>query len=111
MKTLIKGGRVIDPANAIDKIADVLVEDGKIAAALLHRLAGPGRKVGVVAALSAKGAVILSGQAKVRQMALDGLLQLVAAVVGGQGNGLLVFGFAHNTFPHSVLLRAASRAA
>lgn len=32
MKTLIKGGRVIDPANAIDKIADVLVEDGKIAA-------------------------------------------------------------------------------
>ena len=32
MKTLIKGGRVIDPANNIDKIADVLVEDGKIAA-------------------------------------------------------------------------------
>ena len=32
MKTLIKGGRVIDPANKIDKIADVLVEDGKIAA-------------------------------------------------------------------------------
>ena len=32
MKILIKGGRVIDPANKIDKIADVLVEDGKIAA-------------------------------------------------------------------------------
>ena len=32
MKTLIKGGRVIDPANKIDKIADVLVEDGRIAA-------------------------------------------------------------------------------
>ena len=31
MKILIKGGRVIDPANKIDKIADVLVEDGKIA--------------------------------------------------------------------------------
>ncbi len=31
MKTLIKGGRVIDPANNIDKIADVLIEDGKIA--------------------------------------------------------------------------------
>ncbi len=31
MKTLIKGGRVIDPANKIDKIADVLVEDGRIA--------------------------------------------------------------------------------
>ena len=32
MKILIKGGRVIDPANKIDKIADVLVEDGRIAA-------------------------------------------------------------------------------
>ena len=32
MKTLIKGGRVIDRANKIDKIADVLVEDGRIAA-------------------------------------------------------------------------------
>ena len=30
MKILIKGGRVIDPANNIDKIADVLIEDGKI---------------------------------------------------------------------------------
>lgn len=29
---MIKGGRVIDPANKIDKIADVLVEDGRIAA-------------------------------------------------------------------------------
>ena len=29
---LIRGGRVIDPANNIDKIADVLVVDGKIAA-------------------------------------------------------------------------------
>lgn len=32
MKQLIKNGRVIDPANGMDKIADVLVEDGKIAA-------------------------------------------------------------------------------
>ena len=31
MKILIKGGRVIDPANKIDKIADVLIEDDKIA--------------------------------------------------------------------------------
>lgn len=29
---LIRGGRVIDPANEIDKIADVLIVDGKIAA-------------------------------------------------------------------------------
>ncbi len=31
MKLLIKGGRVIDPANNIDKTADVLVENGRIA--------------------------------------------------------------------------------
>ena len=30
---LIKGGRVIDPANKIDSVQDVLLVDGKIAAA------------------------------------------------------------------------------
>ena len=30
MKLLLKGGRVINPAEKFDKIADVLVEDGKI---------------------------------------------------------------------------------
>ena len=29
---LIRGGRVIDPANGVDEIADVLIEDGRIAA-------------------------------------------------------------------------------
>lgn len=32
MKLILKGGRVIDPANNMDTIADVLIEDGKIAA-------------------------------------------------------------------------------
>lgn len=31
MKLILKGGRVIDPANGIEQIADVLIEDGKIA--------------------------------------------------------------------------------
>lgn len=31
MKLIIRGGRVIDPANAVDSIQDILVEDGKIA--------------------------------------------------------------------------------
>lgn len=30
MRILIKGGRVIDPANAVDEILDLLIEDGKI---------------------------------------------------------------------------------
>src|SRR5881394_3716400 len=31
MATLIKNGRVIDPASGTDRIADVLIEDGRIA--------------------------------------------------------------------------------
>ena len=31
MKTLIYGGRVIDPANRVDGLLNLLVEDGKIA--------------------------------------------------------------------------------
>ena len=30
MKTLIKGGRIVDPAQNIDTVADLLIEDGKI---------------------------------------------------------------------------------
>ncbi len=31
MKLLIKGGRLIDPANRIDRVSDLLIEDGRIA--------------------------------------------------------------------------------
>ncbi len=31
MNTLIKGGRVLDPANGLDAVQDVLIQDGKIA--------------------------------------------------------------------------------
>jgi dihydroorotase len=32
MRILIEGGRVIDPANSVDEVLDVLIEDGRIAA-------------------------------------------------------------------------------
>lgn len=32
MKLILKGGRVINPAEHFDEVADVLIEDGKIAA-------------------------------------------------------------------------------
>ncbi|SDG64938.1 dihydroorotase [Selenomonas sp. WCT3] len=44
MKLLIKGGRVINPAEKFDKIADVLVEDGKIKA-IGENLAADGAEV------------------------------------------------------------------
>ena len=37
MKTLIFGGHVIDPANGIDEIKNILIEDGKIAQVCDHR--------------------------------------------------------------------------
>lgn len=55
MKTLIKGGRVIDPANKIDKIADVLVEDGRIAA-VGEGLSGSGAEI-----VDAEGRIVAPG--------------------------------------------------
>jgi len=31
MKRLLKGGHVVDPANGIDGVNDILIEDGRIA--------------------------------------------------------------------------------
>ena len=31
MKRLLKGGRVVDPANGRDGVFDVLIEDGRVA--------------------------------------------------------------------------------
>ena len=36
MKILIKGGRVVDPANNLDKVCDVLIENGKISKVALN---------------------------------------------------------------------------
>ncbi len=55
MKLLIKGGHVVDPANNIDKVADVLVEDGKIAA-VGEKLAAAGAEV-----VDAAGKVVAPG--------------------------------------------------
>ncbi|MBM4037851.1 MAG: dihydroorotase [Planctomycetes bacterium] len=50
---LIKGGRVIDPAQGIDKRADVLVEDGRIAAV--------GRVAAKAKAIDAAGLIVTPG--------------------------------------------------
>ena len=55
MKLLIKGGHVVDPANDIDKVADVLVEDGKIAA-VGEKLVADGAEV-----VDAAGKVVAPG--------------------------------------------------
>lgn len=56
MKLLIKGGRVIDPANNLDRVADLLVEDGKIKAI------GGGKEAGVSDAGSGAGVIDAAGK-------------------------------------------------
>lgn len=55
MKTLIRGGRVIDPANGVDAVLDVLIEDGKIAR-VAQDIAAPDAAV-----LDATGRVVAPG--------------------------------------------------
>jgi len=59
MRILIEGGRVIDPANNVDDILDVLIEDGRIASLGPHRAgreAPPPDRV-----LDARGKVVCPG--------------------------------------------------
>jgi len=44
MKILIKNGRVIDPASKTDRIADVLIDDGRIAV-VAEDLSAPGAEI------------------------------------------------------------------
>ncbi len=53
---LIKGGRVLDPANRIDRIADIGIQDGKIAEIGSALQPGPETKV-----IDAKGCLVTAG--------------------------------------------------
>ncbi|NCP29471.1 MAG: dihydroorotase [Armatimonadetes bacterium] len=55
MKTLIRGGRVIDPANGIDDVLDVLLESGEVAA-LAKSIGAPDAEV-----IDASGQVVAPG--------------------------------------------------
>ncbi len=52
---LIKNGRVVDPANKVDKVADILVENGKIAKV------APGISREADETIDAKGLVVTPG--------------------------------------------------
>ena len=54
-KLLIRGGRVIDPANGIDAVLDLLIEDGKIAAVT------PGLSADGAQVIEAAGRVVAPG--------------------------------------------------
>jgi dihydroorotase len=51
----IRGGRILDPANGVDTIADVLIENGRIAAV------GPDLAAGAESVIEAEGLVVCPG--------------------------------------------------
>ncbi len=52
---LIKGGRIVDPANAIDRVADILTADGRIAK-IGNNISAAGAEI-----IEAKGRVVIPG--------------------------------------------------
>lgn len=59
MKLLLKGGRVIDPANRIDTVASVLVEEGKIVA--VGEIPGEASEVSGTEVIDCAGKIICPG--------------------------------------------------
>ena len=57
MKLLIKGGRVIDPANKVDRVSDILVESGRIKKVSSNIKAGTSK----VKTIDASGKVVTPG--------------------------------------------------
>jgi len=55
MKTIIRGGRILDPANEIDTIADLIIQDGKIVASNANNSDGN------VKIIDAKGCFVMPG--------------------------------------------------
>jgi len=56
MRTVLTGGRVVDPAQNIDREADVLIEDGKIVG-----IVGSGENVGEATKIDVRGKVVTPG--------------------------------------------------
>ena len=56
MRTILTGGRVVDPAQNIDREADVLIEGGKIVG-----IVAPGEDVGAAERIDVRGKVVVPG--------------------------------------------------
>ncbi len=56
-KTIIRGGRVIDPANGVDRVCDLLIEEGKIAAIGENLPANDAREIDAAGLVIAPGLI------------------------------------------------------
>jgi len=77
MKLLIQNGRVIDPANNIDAVLDILVEDGKIAAV------GAGLKASGAETIDAAGKLVTPGLVDIHVHLRDPGLEYKEDIVSG----------------------------
>jgi len=59
MKLLIKGGRVIDPASKTDRIADILIEDGKIVS--IGKTPAISHQPSAIKVIDAQGKIVIPG--------------------------------------------------
>ena len=54
-KLIIRGGRILDPGRGVDKVGDILIQDGRIAALQ------PGIKENGAKVIDAKGLIVCPG--------------------------------------------------
>ncbi len=77
MKLLITNGRVIDPANKIDKVQDILIEDGRIAKL------GTGLKAAGAETINANGKLVTPGLVDIHVHLRDPGLEYKEDIVSG----------------------------
>lgn len=97
MKTLIKGGRVVDPSQNIDAIMDVLVEDG-----LIKKIA-KSIKVSADEVYEADGLVVAPGlvdvHAHLREPGLEAKEDIVSGTMAAAAGGITTIACMPNTKP------------
>ncbi len=77
MKLLIQNGRVIDPANKIDKVQDILIEDGRIAKL------GTGLKAAGAETIDANGKLVVPGLVDIHVHLRDPGLEYKEDIISG----------------------------
>jgi dihydroorotase len=102
MSLVLRGGRVIDPKEGVDRAADVVIRDGRIA-----ELIAPGHPAGNLETLEVKGLLVMPGFIDLRCVVNDPS-DLSAALEGGYTTVIAAPDSELTTSPWVRLLRAAA---
>lgn len=97
---LIKGGRIVDPATGIDRVADLLVKNG-----LVERISQPGERLNSKAqeAISAQGKVVVPGlidiHTHLREPGREDEETIVSGSLAAVAGGFTAVACMANTYP------------